>query len=71
LSAASAVSLAGRGPLSLTSASPADPGPSSNSGRREREKKLVAYRTYDPKEALGLAGPEHKDRWLLLRVRVA
>lgn len=69
-SSSTAVSSAGSS--SLTTASSA--GPSSNHSRsapshRVREKKLIAYRNYDPKKALGLAGNDHKERWMLLRVR--
>ena len=49
-------------------------GPSTNSSapsRRVREKKPILYRSYDLKEAIGLAGQEHKEQWLRLRVRVS
>ena len=70
-SSSAAVSSIGLSSLTMTSSA----GPSSNSSRsatsrRVHEKKPVPYQTYDPKEALGLAGHEHKGQWLLLRVCV-
>ena len=41
---------------------------SSPTTRQAREKKLVPYCTYNPKEVLGLLGLENKERWLLLKV---
>jgi Mucin-like len=79
-SSSAALSLVG--PSSSIAVSSADPsssttaysaGPLSNSSASSccvREKKRILYRNYNPKEAVGLAGQEHKGRWLLLRVRV-
>ena len=69
--AASAAPSAGSSSTTAASTAPStgvntsEPAPS----RSARKKKLTPYRDYDMREALGLAGPEHKDRWLFLRVR--